>query len=438
MKSESFLSQIDRRHFLRILSFTGIAGLIYPSNLISSILNKPLSRIVTVTHDEATSGTLINENKVGMMMDIGVRTLAQINDSGEAWKSLLPNVSTSSVIAIKVNCAAPAVPSHPEVVNAVVEGLKLMNFGGSYFPEKNIIIFERTNYELQMAGFTINTSGTGVQCFGTNSSGVGYSTEFYDVNGSNQKLSTIVTLMADFIINLSVLKNHSIAGVTLCLKNHYGTCHNAIQLHGYNCDPWIPALNATEPIKSKQHLNIIDGLFGIKTGGPSGSPQFVANQLILSKDIVATDYIGSELLKEYGCLTINDAHHIDTASQDPYTLGTNNPDEMDLVNIYNPVTNIENQFASDGIQMKQNYPNPFISNTQIEFYTPERSNIRFTVFTDKGQKICDPVNATFSKGWHTISWDGRNSNGQETNNGLYIGQLVSKGFKKSTIMQKIR
>ncbi|MCD4683220.1 MAG: DUF362 domain-containing protein [Bacteroidales bacterium] len=438
MISESFLSQIDRRKFLRILSFTGLAGLIYPSNLISSILNKPLSRIVTVTHDDATSGTLINEDKVHMMMDIGVRTLAQIDDSGEAWKSLLPDVNDSSVIAIKVNCAAPAVPSHPEIVNAVVEGLKLMNFGGSFFPEKNIIIYERSNYELQLAGFTINTSGTGVQCFGTDSSGVGYSSEFYDVNGSNQKLSTIVTQMADFIINLSVLKNHGLSGVTLCLKNHYGTCHNAIQLHGNNCDPWIPALNATVPIKGKQHLNIVDGLFGIKAGGPSGSPQFVANQLIMSKDIVATDYIGTELLKENGCLTANAAHHIATAAQDPYTLGTNDPTEMDLVNIYNPVTNIENQLASKGFQMKQNYPNPFGSNTQIEFYTPKRSDVRFTVFTDKGQKICEPINTTFSKGWHTISWDGKNTSKQEIDNGFYIGQLISKGFKKSIIMQKIR
>ncbi len=436
MKTETFLNQIDRRNFLRIVSFTGIAGLIYPNSLISSILNKPLSRIVTVTHDEATSGLVIDGNKVRMMTDIGIRTLAQINDPGEAWKSLLPEVNETSTIAIKVNCAAPALPSHPEMTDAIVEGLKLMNFGGSYFPEENIIIFERTNYELQAAGFSINTSGSGVKCFGTNSAGVGYSTEFYDVNGSNQKLSKIVTEIADYIINLGVLKNHSTFGVTLCLKNHYGTCHNAIQMHGYNCDPWIPALNTTGPIKGKQHLNIIDGLFGINSGGPSGSPQFAANQLIMSKDIVATDYIGSELLKENGCLTLVEAHHVDTAANDPYTLGTNNPDLMDLVEINNPVTDIEEYPESIGLQLKQNFPNPFGTRTQIKFYTPEKSDIRFFVFSDKGQKICELIQATYNKGWHTLLWDGKDAKGNILNSGFYIGKLVTKGFDKSIIMQK--
>jgi len=437
MKTETFLNQIDRRNFLRILSFTGIAGLIYPQNLISSIVNKPLSRIVTVTHDDATSGLEIDENKVRMMMDIGIRTLAQINETGDAWKSLLPEVNEESTIAIKVNCAAPALPSHPEVTDAIVEGLKLMNFGGSYFPEENVIIFERTNYELQAAGFSINTSGSGVQCYGTNSAGVGYSTEFYDVNGNDQRLSKIVTEKTDFIINLGVLKNHSLSGVTLCLKNHYGTCHNAIQLHGNNCDPWIPALNATGPIKGKQHLNIIDGLFGIISGGPSGSPQFVANQLIMSKDIVATDYIGTELLKANGCLTANAAHHIPTAAQDPYTLGTNDPEQMDLVEIYNPVTDIDDHQVLAGIQLKQNYPNPFGSNTKIEFYNPEKSEVHFIIFTDKGQKISELASGTYGNGWHTIVWNGNNMDGYEVNNGFYIGQLIANGFKKSIIMQKL-
>jgi len=435
MSTESFLSKIERRNFLRILAITGVSGLIYPSNLISSILSKDLSRVVIIEHSEATSGSTIYPDTVQLMMDTAIKGLAQINDLGEAWKSLLPEINANQKVAIKVNCINSSLSSHPEVAYAIAEGLKQMSFVAGFFTENNIIIFDRTNYELQSAGYTINTSENGVRCFGTNNSGVGYSTDYYSVNGSNQKISTIITEIADYIINLGVLKNHSISGATLCLKNHYGTCHNPGQLHSNQCDPSIPALNALPVIYDKQSVNIIDALYGIYSGGPGGSPQFIANKFILSQDIVAADYWGRELLVENGCNTTYNAHHIDTAAQNPYNLGTNDPEEMEVLNILNPVTGVESNNVSGGFQLKQNFPNPFQNNTQIDFYIPRKLDVQLSIYSNDGQKVREIFNSTMPLGWHNAFWDGKNDIGHKLKSGLYIGQLKSSGYNKSIIMQ---
>lgn len=440
MSSDSFLSKIERRDFLRILAFTGVSGLIYPGNLISSILsNKDLSRVVIIEHSEATSGTTIYPDKVQLMMDTAVKGLAQIEDVGEAWKFLLPEINANSKVAIKVNCINSSLSSHPEVAFAIAEGLKQMSFGANMFPENNIIIYDRANSDLTSAGYTINTSETGVRCFGTNNPGIGYSTEFYDVNGSNQKISTIVTEMANYIINLGVLKNHSIAGVTLCLKNHYGTCSYPGQIHSNACDPYIAALNALPVIRNKQTINIIDALYGIYSGGPFGNPQFIANKFILSQDIVAADYWGRELLEENGCNTIYNAHYIDTAAQDPYNLGTNDPEEMDVLNILNPVTGTDNPSSvSGGFQLKQNFPNPFHFQTQIDFYVPGKSDVQFSIYTYDGQKVREIISSTLQPGWHNTIWDGNNNYGQKLKAGLYIGQLKSNSYNKSIIIHLMK
>ncbi len=278
------------------------------------------------------------------MTDSGIQSLTGLHDIGEAWKSIFPFINSSSVIAIKVNCINSNMPTHPEVTNAVVNGLKMMSFGGELFPENNIIIYDRVSTELIECGYTVNYTDIGVRCYGTG--GAGYSSEYYDVNGTNQTISKIVTEEADYLINISVLKNHNMSGVTLCLKNHYGTCRFPSLLHRTDCDPYIPALNALAPIRNKHCLNICDAILGIYTGGPTGLPQFAPNTLIMSKDIVAVDYWGREILADNGCPTISDAHHIDTAASAPYNLGTNDPAQMEVVYVNDPTPVEESSWGS--------------------------------------------------------------------------------------------
>ncbi len=441
MNAANFLSRIDRRTFMKILSFTGISGLIYPRGLFSRFTNPTQSRLVVVKDASATNGiNSINTSTVQVMVDAGIKALAQLPDVGEAWKSLFPGIDSTKTIAIKVNCINSAVPTNPEVTYAVTNGLKQMNFGGTFFPENNIIIFDRSNGELSNAGYTINTSSTGIRCFGTSASGVGYGSQSYSVNGSSQKISNILETMADYLINISVLKNHGTAGVTLCLKNHYGTCHAPGSMHGNHADPYIPALNALPAIANKQMVNICDALYGVIVGGPGGQPQIEPQTIIMSRDIVAVDYWGREMLSEYGCSTIGQAHHVDTAAQAPYNLGTNDPQQMEIINIIDPTTGIPGNepTAPDRFVLEQNHPNPFNNWTKIRFYLPREASARLEIFDTNGRQVTTILNGRLKSGWHSYYWGGTNSHGAPVASGLYICRLTAGSFRKSFIMQYVK
>jgi uncharacterized protein (DUF362 family) len=419
MDKSQHIHAIGRRSFLRLLSIAGMGGLALPKRSVSASLMTN-SRVIIVTDSHATSGGTINSAAVQVMANSGIRSLAQINDVGEAWKSLLPGINAGSKIAIKVNCLDSSCPTHPPVANAVVQSLKQMIFGGVSFSENNIVLYDRTQWELQGSGYTINAGTSGVRCLATDLPGIGYSSQTYNVNGSSQQLSRIVTEMCDYLINIAVLKNHGDGGVTLCLKNHYGTCSSPGDLHGGDCDPYIPALNDLAPIRAKQKVTIIDALFGIKSGGPGGPPQFAANKLIMSTDIVATDYWGRRILQDNGCTTTAQGHHIDTAAT-TYGLGTNDPAQMDVINISNPTGEEEKgDVTPAGFELYQNYPNPFNTQTQIRFKIPQSGSATVDVFDEVGRKVATLLNGPLSAGGHSVFFDATN-----LPSGVYIYQLTT-------------
>jgi hypothetical protein len=246
--------------------------------------------------------------------------------------------------------------------------------------------------------------------------------------------------MADYIVNISVLKNHGGAGVTLSLKNHYGTCNAPSYLHGNNCDPYIPALNALAPIRGKQTICICDALLGIYSGGPGGNPQFTANKLIFSRDPVALDYCGRELLGENGCSTLGKAHHIDTAAGAPYNLGTNDPEQIIVETVTEP-SGIDSEGPPAGVGrpvLEQNRPNPFRGHTDIRFHTTRREMVTLTVYDTTGRSVRELVKTVLGPGWHEVRWDGRNASGQQTTSGIYFCELRSNGFRESLPMQLVR
>jgi uncharacterized protein (DUF362 family) len=404
METSSLRHDRGRRAFLKNASVAGFAGLILPRSLLAGSGNAN-SRVIIVDHSSATSGNTINASVVQQMTNSGIQSLAMISNVGEAWKVLLGSITLSTRIGIKVNCINSSMSTHTAVAYAVAASLRQMNIGGTLFPENNVIIFDRTTGELRNAGYTINSGTTGVRCFGTDSTGYGYTTQTYDVAGSAQRLSTILTNTVDILINVAVLKNHGDGGVTLCLKNHYGTCNSPGSLHGSNCDPFIAALNATLPIRAKQKVNIIDALYGIRSGGPSGAPQFVANRLIFSTDIVAADYQGRKLLADNGCTTTGVATHIDTAAT-VYGLGTNNPAMMDVVSIHNPAADVEPAGpVPAAAKLHQNFPNPFNPITHIRFSLDRASDVHLRVWDASGRLVAVLLDRPLASGEYTVPFD---------------------------------
>jgi len=368
MKNSTRKKELDRFSFVRTSILTGLAVILFPRKAFSLTKSGKRSTIVVVEDPGATDGTDIIAANVQKMVDDGIMSLTGCSDVAEAWKSLMPGITASSIIAIKVNCSTEILPTHPEVTYGVINGLTKMSIDGECFPENNIHIYDNEKAYLELSGYTVNRSAEGVQCYMETN----YSSPSYSVNGKSQHICNLVHDKADFLINIGVLKNDSFtAGVSLCMKNHFGSVDAPGSLKANAGDPYIGALNALEPIKRKQVINILDCLFGAAEGGTWGAPTFVANKIIMSSDPVAVDYLGRELLREEDSSTAGKATYIDSAPD--YGIGTNDPDLMDITYVGNradendDTTTAKIDDPESNVASIKNSPNPFKAQTTFDF-----------------------------------------------------------------------
>ena len=70
-----------------------------------------------------------------------------------------------------------------------------------------------------------------------------------------------------------------------------------------------------------------------------------------------------------------------------------------------------------------NYPNPFNPTTTIEFSIHNDSNIDLSIFNIKGQKIKTLANNDFTKGSHSVVWNGIDELNDPVSSGVYLYKL---------------
>ena len=75
----------------------------------------------------------------------------------------------------------------------------------------------------------------------------------------------------------------------------------------------------------------------------------------------------------------------------------------------------------------RNYPNPFNPTTTIEFSIQNDSQVKLSIFNIKGQKIKTIANKDFSKGSHSIYWNGDDENRKSVSSGVYYYKLIVNG-----------
>lgn len=286
--------KIDRREFIKETSIAGL-GIAVGASLISKIGRnvsaEEKSKILIASHPEATADMKINPEIVKKVVDTGIMRYTGKDTVASAWASVLPSLSPNDIVTLKVNCINRSLSSHPELVDAIVAGL--ISAG---VKESNIIIWDRTNNELTRAGYKLNTENTGVRCFGTDEKDWGYDKQVR-LHDQDVRLSKIL-MKTTHLINVPVLKDHGMSGVTLSMKNHYGSVDNPGALHGGRCDPYIAHLNDVPEIKEKTRIIVLDALLGIFRGGPGGQPQFTYNSVIFGQDPVALDYTVWTIIRE--------------------------------------------------------------------------------------------------------------------------------------------
>ncbi|PWH18864.1 MAG: hypothetical protein DDG58_05955 [Ardenticatenia bacterium] len=276
------------------------------------------SRVVMVRHSGVLANGQPNPDLVLQMLDEGIGALANGADPLEVWRVLF---DPRERVLLKVNCIAAGGPTQPAVTYAIAQRLQDAGLAA-----ENLLIFDRTDHELADAGYALNESGTGVQCRGTRGEG-------------SEAVLTQATVRfwreldeCDAIVNIPTPKSHGIAGVSVAMKNHYGSVNEPAKLHGNGCDPAIPELNAHPIIRDKTRLCVAAALRVSPFDWNSPQPE---NALLLSFDPVALDTVARDILvRHYQAVgadagfLVQGAHHLMTAQN--LQLGATEPDLIDL------------------------------------------------------------------------------------------------------------
>jgi uncharacterized protein (DUF362 family) len=227
------------------------------------------------------------------MLSLGFATLTGIPEAGEGLARLF---ARDDRIGIKINTiGGRTISTRPELSLTLAEVL-----AKNGWPERNIVIWDRTNRELRDAGYRLSDRSGGLKVFATDTAGAGYESEIFSHRNIGSLFSTIQTNFVTASISLAILKDHGLAGITAGMKNYFGVIHNPNKYHDSHCDPFIAELFESAPVRSKHRLSILDALVVQYHRGPSFHTQWAepCGALIFSLDPVAADATGWRLVEQ--------------------------------------------------------------------------------------------------------------------------------------------
>lgn len=309
IQEDKVSDRIDRREFLKKSSSAVLgAGVAFRSGLKLGAQDTQTAKVVEVKHSKVIqSGRILDPEIVRNMLKKGMQNLT---GSENPWAQFF---SPEDRIGLKINTLGrPILFTHHELIQAVVDELK--EFG---VKENNIIVWDRFEKHMSDCEFEFNTTGEGMRCYGTITTeelisdrldkNVVYSSENdnpekRDETGTDSYFSKIFTQECDKIINMPILKDHGLSGVTLSLKNlAYGLCENNARFHGSeHIGPFIADFCALPEVRKKVVLHILDGLEACYERGPRPRnlrSLFTPKTIWLSSDPVALDTVGLKAIQ---------------------------------------------------------------------------------------------------------------------------------------------
>ncbi|MBI04396.1 MAG: hypothetical protein CMI96_01095 [Pelagibacteraceae bacterium] len=220
--------------------------------------------------------------------------------------------------------------------------------------------------------------------------------------------------------------------------------------------------NETDALSEINNIFLIGGENSIDNLGPiiefktstgrilrNGDHKGINENLILS----ISDPLGINLTKELGHSIIlenlSTGESLDITDQFYYNINSittgeimlDNLGESDInVKIYawdnanNPSQNEIYLYISKNDKLKIynvfNFPNPIIDNTKFTFELSLSAEVEIFIYTIGGRKIKHIRSRSFTQGFNSILWDGKNEFGRVLSNGVYVYKIIAKNNNK--------
>jgi uncharacterized protein (DUF362 family) len=284
---------ITRRRFL-IYSAGALASVSLGGIFPKYASGKTKTKVCIIESPRIWKSGSIDRQVVGSMLDAGVRTLSGSDDLAKAWKTYF---APNDTIAFKVNPVARQTGStKPEVCDALAQTIH-RNIG---VPYDNFIIFDVSKDDLVGAGYEITRKKRKIQIYASTD----YS-KILSLGGVNAKISRVITDECTALVNVPLLKTHKGAGISIALKNHYGSIPTPVvrdDANRYHMDRFknLVFLNLMPPIYDKTRLIVVDGLVSQYNRGPGGDPryQWKFNGIVMGTDPVAVDSVCARIINQ--------------------------------------------------------------------------------------------------------------------------------------------
>ena len=390
---------ISRRDFIKTTSISAAGATMLSLSPLSSAMgsNKNRASRVVIAKDEQCIG---DQALVQDMVDHAIMSLTGETDKATAYEALFDaNLTTSSNILIKYNNSRTDRANL--VLKALVNGLTSM-FNGTFpaIPDSQLIgqfVGSASNLTFETQNTTYAIRDIWVDC--------------------------------DYFINMPscwAMSAPTYSGVTMSLKAMFPVVSGTLsRMHSNFTNETDPPLSVLcsqirDLLGDKQVLVLLDGTTVSPTGNNNSTVD--AYSVVASKDMVANDYHGIQILKEAGGFSSGDETQalkvLELAAKDPYNLGTDNPNEMEVIRI-GPPWNTE-IISSGKISKKartvtvKTHP----AQTIFDYSRESGSHANLALYDLKGQQIWSHRSSE-----NRIIWNNKDTHGNKVSSGMYLFQL---------------
>ena len=223
------------------------------------------------------------------MVEKAVTGLAGEDDVKKAWCRF---IKAEDRVGIKINALAGRFAgTMKEVVAPIVEGVRAAGV-----PDENIMIYDQYGGYMRAARFEWQEKPGKLRVI--NHEVLGYEKNLIESGGGGRGRLAKTLTWTTAIINVPVMKDHDLAGVTCAIKNMVcGNVEKPSLMHR-RIHTALPHFYALDAIRGRVRLIICDGSFCLYEGGPKYNPGAMASHdcVYATTDPVAMDAIALEVV----------------------------------------------------------------------------------------------------------------------------------------------
>jgi hypothetical protein len=286
--------------------------------------------VVRVQSEGVWAGERRDPRVVAGMVDAGVKAFFGAATAEAAWKQVF---RPGQRVGLKINLLGrPLIYTASEVTDAVAAAAIAAGVKAG-----DVLVWDRYKDHFPPTAYALGPGRLGEQIV----AGGEYDREKgARTSGGMVGIDTIATARTDITINLPVLKDHGLSGVTLALKNiAFGAYQHHRAAHDDNCDPYVAEACAHFWANVKVPLIVLDATRGCYDGGPrpaSRSTLWNENAIYVATDPVALDVVCRKVVMERRVAQglgdkVRECKHIETAARKG--LGVGDPGRIDLVSV---------------------------------------------------------------------------------------------------------